>query len=100
MSDASNPFLDFTKVMVGGVLSWKQMDRPEPLPAQPDNATAVPAYPYQPNTVYGGPGMTAVNTAAVGAPYQTNVGGLTFDNRFLLLSGLAVGAAVLLKVAK
>ncbi|WNZ54160.1 hypothetical protein QT397_14790 [Microbulbifer sp. MKSA007] len=100
MSDSSNPFVDFTNVLIGGALQWKQLDQPPPLPAQPDNATAVPTYPTQPNTAYGGPGMTAVNTTAVNSPYQTSFAGMSFDNRFLLLSGLAVGTAILLKAVK
>ncbi|WP_444959539.1 hypothetical protein [Microbulbifer sp. VVAC002] len=100
MSNSSNPFVDFTNVLVGGALEWKKLDSPPPMPPQPDNATAVPTYPTQPNTVYGGPGMTAVNTGAVSSPYQTSFAGVSFDNRFLLVSGLAVGTAILLKAVK
>lgn len=97
----TNPTKSLIDSLIGGALEWKRLDSPQPYAPQPDNATAVTPTPPQPAAAYTGPNLAAVNAAATGAsPHQTAIGGVVFDKRFLWVSGLALGAAVILKAAK
>lgn len=95
----TNPFVSWTQTVIGGALEWKKLDNPPPAAPQPDNATAVPAMPYQPNAAYTGPNLDQVNAAAVGQN-QTSIGGVVFDKRFLWVSGAALGVAVFIKAIR
>uniref|UniRef100_UPI0013E33E53 hypothetical protein n=1 Tax=Streptomyces sp. B29(2018) TaxID=2485016 RepID=UPI0013E33E53 len=94
-----NPFNDGTKTLVGGFIEYKKLDSPPPAAPQPDSANAYIANPTQPTTAYSGADAATVNKANTGGNH-TQIGGMTFDKRFLMVSGLALGAAVVLKVFK
>lgn len=91
-TNAQNPYLSFVGELAGDYFDARYGSS-QPAAPQPD--VAYETSPSAPETVSSGADGAYVN-ATQAAKYQTQIGGVTFDTRFLWVSGLALGSAVLL----